>query len=58
MLVLLHFYQLGYDAFQIALLFLLFELAGVVTNLIGRLAGTLISGLAYQFGGRLYCLLH
>ena len=40
MLVLLHFYTLGYDAFQIALLFLLYEVAGVVTNLIGGWIGT------------------
>ncbi len=40
MLVLLHFYALGYDAFQIALLFVLYELAGVVTNLIGGWIGS------------------
>ncbi len=55
MLVLLHFYQLGYDAFQIALLFVLYELAGVVTNLIGGWIGsryglkiTLFFGLGLQ----------
>ena len=35
MLVLLHFYSIGYDAFQIAFLFLFYELAGVLTNLVG-----------------------
>jgi MFS family permease len=39
MLVLLHFYTMGYDAFQIALLFLLYEVAGVFTNLIGGWIG-------------------
>ena len=40
MLVLLHFFSLGYEAFQIALLFVLYELAGVVTNLIGGWIGS------------------
>lgn len=35
MLVLLHFYQLGYTPFVLAFLFLLYEAAGVVANLIG-----------------------
>lgn len=55
MLVLLHFHDLGYDAFQIALLFVLYEVFGVVTNLVGGWIGarfglrlTLFSGLALQ----------
>ena len=55
MLVLLHFYQLGYSPFQIALLFLLYEFFGVVTNLLGGWVGshyglkiTLTSGLMLQ----------
>lgn len=55
MLVLLHFYQLGYTPTQIALLFLLYEFFGVVTNLIGGwlashigLKITLFSGLSLQ----------
>ena len=35
MLVLLHFYQLGYSPFTLAFLFLLYEAAGVPANLIG-----------------------
>ena len=35
MLVLLHFYQLGYSPFTLAFLFLLYEAMGVVANLIG-----------------------
>jgi len=35
MLVLLHFYQLGYTPFTLALLFLLYEAAGILANLIG-----------------------
>ena len=35
MLVLLHFYALGYSAFEIALLFVLYEFAGIITNLVG-----------------------
>ncbi|MBW2473160.1 MAG: organoarsenical effux MFS transporter ArsJ [Deltaproteobacteria bacterium] len=55
MLVLLHFYELGYSAVQIAFLFLLYEFCGVVTNLIGGWVGshmglkvTLFAGLALQ----------
>ena len=55
MLVLLHFYQLGYSPFQIALLFLLYEFFGVVTNLLGGWIGshyglkiTLTAGLFLQ----------
>ena len=35
MLVLLHFYRLGYTPFTLAFLFLLYELAGIVANLAG-----------------------
>ncbi len=35
MLVLLHFYRLGYSPFTLAFLFLLYEAAGVLANLIG-----------------------
>tara|TARA_E500000331_G_scaffold358315_1_gene424181 strand:- start:8355 stop:9545 length:1191 start_codon:yes stop_codon:yes gene_type:complete len=55
MLVLLHFYTLGYNALQIALLFLFYELAGIITNLVGGWIGsrfglklTLIVGLCLQ----------
>lgn len=55
MLVLLHFYELGYTAVQIAFLFLLYEFFGVVTNLVGGWVGshmglkvTLFAGLALQ----------
>ncbi len=55
MLVLLHFHDLGYSAVQIAFLFLLYELFGVVTNLVGGWIGshmglkiTLFAGLALQ----------
>lgn len=55
MLVLLHFYELGYTAVQIAFLFLLYEFFGVVTNLVGGWIGshmglkvTLFAGLTLQ----------
>ncbi|MDP3351940.1 organoarsenical effux MFS transporter ArsJ [Hydrogenophaga sp.] len=35
MLVLLHFYQLGYSPFTLAFLFLLYEAAGIVANFVG-----------------------
>jgi MFS family permease len=35
MLVLLHFYKLGYSPFSLAFLFLLYEAAGIIANLIG-----------------------
>ncbi len=35
MLVVLYFHQLGYSPFQVAMLFLFYELFGVVTNLVG-----------------------
>ncbi len=55
MLVLLHFNELGYSPVSIAFLFLLYELMGVVTNLVGGWVGsrtglnrTLIAGLGLQ----------
>ncbi|WP_019530858.1 organoarsenical effux MFS transporter ArsJ [Dasania marina] len=39
MLIVLHFYQLGYDALAIAFLFLFYEFFGVVTNLLGGWLG-------------------
>jgi MFS family permease len=58
MLVLLHFYRLGYSPFTLAFLFLLYEAAGVVANLIGGwlatrfgIAKMLMIGLATQIIG-------
>ena len=55
MIVLLHAYNKGFSAMQVAVMFTLYELAGVVTNLAAGLAGarwgircTLVSGLALQ----------
>ena len=42
MLVILHFHQLGYSPLQIALLFLFYEIFGVITNLVGGWLGTVI----------------
>lgn len=42
MLVVLYFYQLGYSPLNIALLFLFYEIFGVVTNLIGGWLGAKI----------------
>jgi MFS family permease len=57
MLVLLHFNALGFTPIQLAWLFLLYELAGIVTNLYAGwlaarfgLATTLYAGLALQIG--------
>ena len=58
MLVLLHFYKLGYSPFTLAFLFLLYEAAGVLANLIGGwlatkygIARMLCVGLATQITG-------
>jgi len=58
MLVLLHFYRLGYSPFTLAFLFLLYEAAGVLANLIGGwlatrygIARMLSVGLATQIIG-------
>ena len=55
MLVLLHFHERGFTPFDLALLFLLYEFFGVITNLTGGwlasllgLRATLIGGLALQ----------
>lgn len=42
MLVLLYFYQLGYSPFALATLFILYEVFGVITNLIGGWLGARI----------------
>ncbi len=58
MLVLLHFYRLGYSPFTLAFLFLLYEAAGVVANLVGGwlatrfgIARMLAVGLTTQIAG-------
>ncbi|ATC63490.1 MFS transporter [Nibricoccus aquaticus] len=55
MLVLLHFFNLGYSPITLAFLFLLYEFFGIVTNLLGGwlasrlgLRFTLVAGLALQ----------
>jgi MFS family permease len=55
MLVLFYFYQLGYSPFEVASLFLFYEIFGIVTNLVGGwiaaklgLKATLFSGLSVQ----------
>lgn len=55
MLVLLYFHELGYSPLEVALLFILYEMTGVVTNLIGGWIGsrfglklTFFSGLGIQ----------
>ena len=54
-LVLYYFYDLGYSPFQVAMLFLFYEIFGIVTNLVGGylaarfgLKSTLIGGLSVQ----------
>jgi len=42
MLVVLHFHELGYSPLQVALLFLFYEIFGVVTNLVGGWLGAKI----------------
>ena len=42
MLVVLHFHQLGYNPLEIALLFLFYEIFGVITNLVGGWLGARI----------------
>jgi hypothetical protein len=55
MLVLLYFHQRGFSPFELALLFVLYELCGVVTNLVGGWVGarfglnrTLFAGMLLQ----------
>lgn len=42
MLVLLHFYQLGYTPLALAMLFVFYEVFGVITNLVGGWLGARI----------------
>lgn len=58
MLVLLHFFKLGYSPFTLAFLFLLYEIAGIVANLAGGWLATrfgiprmLMAGQALQIAG-------
>ena len=58
MLVLLHFFQLGYSPFTLAFLFLLYEAMGILANLVGGwlavrfgIARMLAVGLATQIAG-------
>jgi hypothetical protein len=51
MLVLLHFYRLGYSPFTLAFLFLLYEAAGRVANLIGGWLATRYGIAAHAGGG-------
>ena len=39
MLVVLHFHQLGYSPLEVAMLFLFYEIFGVITNLVGGWLG-------------------
>jgi MFS family permease len=59
-LVLFYFYERGYSPFEVASLFLFYELFGIVTNLVGGwlaarlgLKATLVMGLAVQVGALL-----
>lgn len=42
MLVVLHFHQLGYSPFEVAMLFLFYEFFGIITNLVGGWLGSRI----------------
>ncbi|MGJ3245685.1 MAG: organoarsenical effux MFS transporter ArsJ [Elainellaceae cyanobacterium] len=60
MLVLLYFYTLGYTPFEVAMLFLFYEIFGIITNLFGGWIGsrfgvklTLYGGIALQIGALL-----
>ena len=57
MLVLLHFHKLGFTPIEIALLFLFYEIFGIITNLLGGWIGsqfglrlTLYGGIGLQVG--------
>ena len=63
MLVLLHFYQLGYTPFMLAFLFLLYETAGIFANVGGGWLASrfgiprmLASGLVLQIGGLMHAV--
>ncbi len=47
LVLLLYFYRLGYSPFTLAFLFLLYEFAGILANLIG---GWLVSFMDYDLG--------
>jgi hypothetical protein len=58
MIVLLHAYQKGFSAMEVAVMFAFYELAGVITNLAAGLMGarwgiktTLLAGLSVQLAG-------
>ncbi len=51
MLVLLHFHQLGYSAVEVAMLFLFYEVFGIVTNLVGGWLATRLGLKATLFAG-------
>ncbi|KAG1676174.1 hypothetical protein FOA52_005015 [Chlamydomonas sp. UWO 241] len=58
MIVLLHAYNNGFTAMEVAIMFTLYELAGVITNLVAGVAGakwgikyTLMTGLTIQIAG-------
>jgi MFS family permease len=51
MLVLLYFYQQGYSAIEVAMLFLFYEIFGVVTNLVGGWLAARLGLKATLFGG-------
>lgn len=60
MLVLLYFYTIGYSPFEVAMLFLFYEIFGIVTNFLGGWIGsqsgvklTLYGGIALQIGALL-----
>ncbi|MGF1497292.1 MAG: organoarsenical effux MFS transporter ArsJ [Elainellaceae cyanobacterium] len=60
MLVLLYFYTIGYSPFEVAMLFLFYEIFGIITNLFGGWIGsqfgvklTLYGGIALQVGALL-----
>ncbi len=51
MLVLLHFHGLGYSPFEVAMLFLFYEIFGVITNLVGGWIGARFGLKSTLFGG-------
>ncbi len=65
MIVLLYFHDLGYSPVSLAFLFLLYEVTGIITNLLGGWVGartglhrTLLAGLALQVVALLTLTLH